>query len=433
MIIRLLISLIALFGAIKFKRYFLLLIPFLQYAGFIFMKAGRPHEINFIICYAELILLLIFAFQQKFRIKNKISLYLFLLPFLSLPSLLFVGNLYFSLFIITLMTLSAFLYQFFQKNIDWFIKKNIFSGIVLAWIALGFITKIYQGIKWGRVLSPETGLYGVLSRGGGIGASNHIGGILLFFLPLIKNYKILLLANFFLLFTFSRSIYLLLILFWIIKLFPYIRIKKIAIKALLGLFIVGSLLWCCVPGYYTSEIKDWFILRTVGGSEYGTTISEKISARLQVEPRWQIYSQALKIFKETKGQGIGLGGFYWGQKMIGEQPRFSNAHNLYLTLLSEGGVLFLLGFVYLLFYMFRLAFKYNKNVLFALFLFTIWGFINGQIYEASMLVSCGDYYYLIFLLAYLQYIKSTSIRRRAELANISSPDRDTTIIQKNIF
>lgn len=381
------------------------------------MKEGRPPEINFIICYAELIILGLFALQEKQHIKSKISLYLFLFPFLSFPSLLFArafGNFYQSIFLMMLLSLSAFLYQFYLKNMDLFIRKNIFNFIILIWIGSGILTKIYEGVKWGSVLAPymSSGLYGVLSRGGGIGASNHVGGIILFFLPFIKDYRILLLANLFLFFTFSRGVYFVLLLFWLIKLFPFIKIKKTILKSFLGLGIVFFLTWRFLPEDYKIEISNWVILRIVGSEYAGLSFLERGYTRFSEESRLEIYKQAFIIFKETMGQGIGLGGFYWGQKLIGEEPMFSNAHNLYLTLLCEGGVFFLLGFIWLLFYMFNLAYKYSKDVLLALFLFTIYGFFSGEIYEASGLASACDYYYLIFLLAYLQYVKNNNLKEK---------------------
>jgi len=415
--LRLLISLFFLIIAINYRRYFLLIIPFLQYAGFIFMVKGRPPEMNFIICYAELLVLGIFALRRGFRIKDKTSLYLFLFPLLSLPSLLFAqGNFYQSVFIITLLSLSAFLYQFYLKNMEWLIRKNIFNLIVLIWSLFGILTKIFQGIKWGFSLASymPIGLYGILSRGGGIGGSNHVGGIILFFLPFVNDYRIITLASIFLLFTFSRGIYIVLLLFWIIKFYPFIKVKKITVKAFALFVILICLIWVITPQSYTTAISNWMFQRMGLTEHWGTTLNKHLINLFYESPRWGIYKEALDIFKKTLFQGVGLGGFYWGEKFIGEESLFSNAHNLYLTLLSEGGIFFFLGFILLLGYMFHMASKYSHAALLSLIIFSIYGLFSGEIYEASGLASACDYYYLIFLLAYLKYMKKLKSNRAFE-------------------
>jgi len=406
-IARNLISIFFLIVSIKYRRYFLLLIPFLQYAG-LFLKPHHP-EINFIISYAELLILGIFAFQEGFRLKDTTPQCLFLLPFLSLPSLLCAqGNLYQSIFIISLLSLSAFLYIFYLKNMEWFLNKNIFDLIVLVWIVFGILTKIYVGIMMGRALPLPTWVYIIINRGGGLGGSNHAGGIILFFLPFVRDYRILSLATLFLFTTFSRGIYAPLILLWIILLF--IRKKNELLKAFILLCIVFCLIWNFIP--HTDQnrfsFSNYLFNRTIGiSTSWGTTISEKIKNRIFKDTRWDIYGQALKIFKKTSYRGIGLGGFAWGQEFIGRTRKYSNAHNLYLTLLCEGGIPFFLGFFGLLFYMFRLAFRYSRNGLISLSIFACYGLYSGEIYEASRLVSACDYYYLIFLLAFLTYMKKS--------------------------
>ena len=414
---RLIFSLAFLVYAIKFKRYFLLLIPFLQYAGFVFMIKGRPPEMNFIIGYAELSILCLFALQ--YRLRDKTSLFLLVFPLSSLPSLILAqGNLCQSIFIVTLLSLSAFLYQFYLKNMEWFLAKNIFDLIVLIWIFFGILTKIYEGIKYGHLASyKSSGIYGILSRGGGIGGSNHVAGIILMFLPFIKDYRVIVLCNIFLLFTFSRGVYVVLILFWLVKTvksfsFMRMRIKKVALKTAFLFMVVLFLLWSCMPEIYKTQVVNWAKQRT--GITYGI---EGLYSHVANDPRWKIYRQAILILKKTMFQGIGLGGFYWGQGLIGEKQEFSNAHNLYLTVLSEGGVLFFLGFLGLLGYMFVLSSRYSRKALYSMVIFFVFGLFSGEIYEASGLASACDYYYLVFILAYLTYVKNMRLRQKSVFRN----------------
>jgi len=430
-VLRLFISLFFLIIGIKYRRYFLLLIPFLQYAA-LFMKPYPP-EMNFIVCYAELIILSIFALQEGLHFKDKPSLYLFFFPFLSLPSLLCAqGNLYQSIFIIGLLSLSAFLYCFYLKNMEWLLNKNIFNLIVLVWVVFGISAKVYGGIMLGRTFPLSTWTYIVLTRSGGLGGSNHAGGIILFFLPFVKDYRILSLTTFFLLSTFSRGIYAPLVIIWIILLFRIFKVrftkKKLLevsllirkrnelLKALFLICIIFCLIWHFIPQTYKAEFSKEAFQRILGAESWGSTISEKIKNRTLKDDRWDIWGQSLRIFKKTSYQGIGLGGFAWGQELIGATYKYSNAHNMYLTLLCEGGIFFFLGFMGLLFYMFRLAFRYSYSALISLAIFAFYGLYSGEIYEVSRMASACDYYYLIFLLAYLTYMKKLRIKENKENA-----------------
>ena len=432
-VLRFFISLFFLIIGIKYRRYFLLLIPFLGYASYIFMKEGRPPEMNFIICYAELLILSIFALQEGLHFKDKPSLYLFFFPFLSLPSLLCAqGNLYQSIFIIGLLSLSAFLYCFYLKNMEWLLNKNIFNLIVLVWVVFGISAKVYGGIMLGRTFPLSTWTYIVLTRSGGLGGSNHAGGIILFFLPFVKDYRILSLTTFFLLSTFSRGIYAPLVIIWIILLFRIFKVrftkKKLLevsllirkrnelLKALFLICIIFCLIWHFIPQTYKAEFSKEAFQRILGAESWGSTISEKIKNRTLKDDRWDIWGQSLRIFKKTSYQGIGLGGFAWGQELIGATYKYSNAHNMYLTLLCEGGIFFFLGFMGLLFYMFRLAFRYSYSALISLAIFAFYGLYSGEIYEVSRMASACDYYYLIFLLAYLTYMKKLRIKENKENA-----------------
>lgn len=435
--LRLFLSIFFLIVSIKYRRYFLLLIPFLPFAG-LFIKSHSP-EMDFIICYAELLILGIFALQEGFHLKDKTSLYLFFFPLLSLPSLLYAqGNLYQSVFIISLLSLSSFLYLFYLRNMEWLLNKNIFNLIVLVWIVFGILTHIYEGIKWGHLLSGglPVWFWAAMYRGGGMGGSNHMGGIILFFLPFIKDYRMLGLSTLFLLTTLSRGIYAPLLVFWIILFFRIFKVKsrersleiflltqrgKRLLKAFLVFCIMFCLIWCFIfHQTYKAVFSTGVFYRIIGAESWGITVSEKVKNRLLKDERFDIWRQSLKIFKETSYQGIGLGGFAWGQELIGVTLLYSNAHNMYLTLLCEGGIFFFLGFIGLLLYMFHLAFRYNYDALISLAIFAFYGLYSGEIYEASGLASACDYYYLIFLLAYLTYMKKSKLKQ----LTLSKRERD---------
>lgn len=406
------ISLAILFIGIKYRKYFLLLAPFLQYAGLIFLIQKHPPNMNFIINYAELLILIIFSLSYK--LKGKIPLFLFLYPLLSIPSLLFArDHLFHSIFLMLLLSLSSFLYLFYLKNMEWMLKKNIFNLSVLLWTSFGFLIKIYEAIKWAPTLAPDisTGEFMITFRGGGLGSgmfgSNHAAGILFLFLPFIENPWILIFSNLYLLLTFSRGIYALLILFWIIKVLIVISHSSNRIKIVKSIALtcaVLSLIWVFLPISYKNLILDLAFLRVFGsGIYFGNTLKDMILNKTLADPRIDIWVQAITMFKKTLFQGVGLGGFYWGQGLIGATQEFSNAHNLYLTLIVEGGVYFFIAFSCLLVYMFSLAKRYSNPALISLIFFTIYGFYSGEIYSTNKIASANNYYYLIFLLAYLKW------------------------------
>jgi len=392
------------------------------------MKQDRLPEYNFILSYAEILILLILAYQQDFAIKDKISLFLFLYPFLAIPPLVFFfGSVYQSIFIMSLLSLSAFLYVFYLQNMEWFLNINIFSYVVLVWITYGIYTKIIQGVKWADTLSVGSTtplLWTIFNRGGGIGASNFAGGIILMFLPFIKNYKILVCANLFLLTTLSRGVYICLLLFWLIRATQSInlfRINKSFMKSVLLFVFTVVVIFFFIPSDIRDEVSVQTFNRIVGSVDWGDSISDKFVARLSGDSRNEILKQAFSMFKETLYVGVGLGGFAWGQELIGVTKEYSNAHNLYLTLLVEGGPFFLVSFMALLLYTFFLAYKYSKDAFFSLLLFSIYGLFSGQIYEASALVTACYYYYFIFILSYVKHIQLKKQHAKCFRQSIAEP------------
>ena len=230
------------------------------------------------------------------------------------------------------------------------------------------------------------------------------------FLPFICNAELIALSNILLLISFSRGVYLTTVVHWFTKFFPFYRVNKRILKS--ALLFIGSLwtVWVfLIPPVYKTEIFKWLFSRIIGGESWGATITERISGRTIGDSRWQVYSQALRLLKKTAFQGIGLGGFFWGQTLIGEAAEFSNAHNLYLTVLCEGGVPFFLAVLYLFLKMTSLAWVYSRRALLSLWIFLFYGFFSGQLYEASGLVTACDYHYLLFIYAYLNHLKKQRV------------------------
>jgi O-antigen ligase len=120
--------------------------------------------------------------------------------------------------------------------------------------------------------------------------------------------------------------------------------------------------------------------------------------------RWEIYRSAMEMAKKTSFVGVGLGGFVWGlSDELGQQPNYSNAHNLYLTSLAEGGILFAVALVAFLAFLTVWSFHVYRAAFCALVAWIFYGLFSGEIYESANLATAGDYYCLLFVAAFLMY------------------------------
>ncbi len=129
--------------------------------------------------------------------------------------------------------------------------------------------------------------------------------------------------------------------------------------------------------------------------------------------RWEIYDSAMEMAKKTSFVGVGLGGFVWGlSDELGQQPNFSNAHNLYLTSLAEGGILFALALIAFLCFLTGWSFYVYRPAFCALAAWIFYGLFSGEIYESANVATAGDYYCLLFVAAFLMY----KARQREQVA-----------------
>jgi O-antigen ligase len=408
--IRILISFLLLSIFIGFINFFPVFIPHLQYAGFYFMQNGMlTYESSFIITYAELIILIIFMLKSKMKINDKYSVLLLLMPIASIPALsnaYFTGNFTVALYLFLMLCLIPFYYQFLLKRMDYFVNIKLIDYMIMSLVIAGIFNKMYQGYVHGPELAPYMHplLYGLVSRGGGMNASNHIGGIILVLLPLISNKKVFYLAVFFLILCFSRGIYFILGLFIFYKLFKNIIeiykhkfIKRKSFLLLIIYFIILVMLVGLIPSGFIDELIRNFVNRLLSFVSVGQNV------------RFSIFSNALEIFYQSNYIGVGPANFYYSFDTISPilfNDKYSNAHNMYLTLLVENGIIFLILFLYLSLTMMKKAYKYDKRILLSLSIFMFYGLFSGQLYEAGMgKVSLYDYYYYIYLIAYVRYLE----------------------------
>jgi len=422
--IRLFVSFLILAACIGFIEFFPVFIPHLQYAGFFLMEAGvLDYSTSFLITYAELVILIIFLFKSKMKINDRYSFLLLIMPLVSAPALLnsyFNGNFFASLYLFTMLCLIPFYYQFLLRGMGYFIEINLVDYMVISLLIAGVFTKLYQGYVHGPILAPSMDplLYGLISRGGGMNASNHIGGIILVLLPLITGKRVFYLAVFFLILSFSRGVYFVLgiylfylVIKYIVELFKYKVIPRRHLGNLILYVSVLAIILELMPSGHIDELARNF--------------SNRISAFFVVgqNERFNIFQNALEMFIQSNYIGVGPANFYYAYDKIPSElyeNKFSNAHNLYLTILVENGIIFLLMFLYLSLTVMKKAYKYDKKAFISLFIFMFYGLFSGQLYETGMgKVSLYDYYYYVFLIAYVRYqqLKNKQGRAIAALKN----------------
>jgi len=408
--IRIVISIIIFTIFVTLINLFPIFIPHLQYAGFFFMQRGLLEFNNsFVITYIELIILLIFMFKSKMKFTDKYSKLFFLLPVLALPTTVnayFNGNIFSSIYLLILLGLMPFYYQFLLKKMNFYIKIKLVDYMILSLIVAGIFNKLYQGYVHGPELAPYMHplLYGLVSRGGGMNASNHIGGIILILLPLISNKKVLYVAILFLIICFSRGIYFILGLFIIYVFFTniYKIYKTTSInKQSLYVFIIFLVIFIIFIKILPQDFFDELVRNSINRLSAFSKVGEN--------ERFHVFSNAIDIFKESYYLGVGPANFYYGYDSISVdlyENKYSNAHNLYLTLLVENGIGFLLLFLYIYVLMLYKSFHYNRKIFFSLSIFLLYGLFSGQLYETGMgKVSLYDYYYLMYLIAYIRYLE----------------------------
>ena len=189
-----------------------------------------------------------------------------------------------------------------------------------------------------------------------------------------------------------------------------VKAMKIAAYSIISILLVIFFIKIAYPGIYNFGEDVIYSRFTLGDSSIEAPISsDNYTLRLinilegfQRDDRTKIHENALEISRMTNYTGIGLGNFLDGLYRIGATMKYSNAHNLYYTLLSEGGILFLIVFLFLMISILKKAFIYDKRVFISIVIFLFYGLFSGQIYESTSFRSCIDYFYIIFLLAYLK-------------------------------
>jgi O-antigen ligase len=303
------------------------------------------------------------------------------------------GHFFFSLFLLLCLVCGAGVYQFFADYMEWMLKRRVVDLSILLWVALGMFSKFYDA-----AMMHESVLY---QRGGGIYGSNHVGGIFILLLPFASSGAVIVIGYLFLLFNFSRGIWLamgVLLLLWGLTVSPKQALKATAAVVLVLVLVLG------IVGMNFRQLAVDFARERYEGMTLDV---------MGQNDRWEIYDSAIEMAKKTSFVGVGLGGFAWGlSDVLNQEPDNSNAHNLYLTSLAEGGILFALALVAFLGFLTVWAVNVHRPAFCALVTWIFYGLFSGEIYEAASVATAGDYYCLLFVAAFLMY----KTRQREQLS-----------------
>lgn len=386
------------------------MVPLFEYAGSYIRLVIRPSFSNaFSITFIEPLLLLVIAVIQKGRLTSHTSYILLLMACSTFPAVMNCYHLGLNwkaaLYLSLMFLLLPFYYEFLLRNMPFYRKINLPNLMLSTLLIMGVLTKIIVGYIQAPIFPTASPvLVGLLSRVGGVNASNHIGGIILMILPIVSSRKLLLLALIFLGLTFSRGVYLTLLIWGGYELIIRRRTlsrPSLTMLSLSGLFLIAIL----------------FCIFTTGQNPVAAIISNFIDRLIAFKaiftnPRLDIFLQAIEITEKSNFLGIGPANFYFGYNLLpisSSFQRYSNAHNIYLTVLSENGPIFLILFLFLCITSMRKAYQKNKQVFTGLSIFMFYGVFNGQLYEAGGgKLSLYDAYYFLYLLATLETVERTS-------------------------
>ncbi len=419
--LRILVSLILGAGILLCpRRWFLFWVPLLPYSGIWLYSPDNPREYMFISSYIELTLALIFLYKFFTSKMDNISVLLFMIVLISFPALynaFYYNHVFISFFLFFCLLSGAGFYLFFLDNMKEIEASRLVDFAVLLWLALGIFIKIYIGA---RLNQPW-----FIQRGGGILGSNHIAGVLFILLPLVRSRWIVLVSIIFLALQFSRGIYLALIVYfivWVSIVNPRQGIRWIASVSVFGVLfylLLGDITFHSEYGLVT--VGDFIFSRFK--VIQGVSMENFLNA-LMADSRWDLIDMAIMAGKQVMLTGIGFGGFLWGLERFGDPLLYTNAHNMYMTLLVEGGFAFAIGFTAFIIYILIISFRTSKEIFTGLVTWSFYGFYAGEIYEVGGMVTAGDYYILLFVIAFIVYKRRKDAASKTDIVppfNFTSP------------
>lgn len=302
-----------------------------------------------------------------------------------------------------------------HKMLLFLLLSLIGSGMIL--ILLGFAFKF--------VAAARTGVDILLLREGDIYGSNAVIGAIAFILPLVfmgsghwRGYWPQSAFNIF------RAVFLLftlLSIIWIITALSRWGYVTFATAFALVLFfdrgypklrwtilLTAALLLFIMFFSFSEHIREVITYRFT----YGQPLSwEYILQVAREDARWDIWQNAWDYFKDNIVVGVGLGNHF----AISPQ-QFTTAHNIFLNILVERGILVSIAFGAIIAFFYRLNFKFRRKAKdqnlrrLSLFLgigmmtFLVWALTGGDFIQARGFISAIPAHYFSVILGLQLYI-----------------------------
>lgn len=295
----------------------------------------------------------------------------------------------------------------FSRDLD--SQVPVADQMLVTFTALAWFYKFAYGYQLG--ISP------LLVRGGGVYASNQYISIAICLLPFVRQRWVLLLAVTTMLLQFSRGGFIALGL--LAALSALHRTQSVEAPALqqlvnlrtLAVFVLAVAGGVVLLSFVAPDGFKFLLVRLIGGGAFGLNIdladrlatlplSELVtlaSESAQRDDRNLIWSTALDIAAANHYVGVGAGSFVVAASALNAELLYSNAHNMYLTLLSELGLAPCLLFVSMLLVHLVRAYRCCAPAFAALSTFAIYGLFSGQIYETSSEASIAQFIVLLFV------------------------------------
>jgi O-antigen ligase len=352
-------------------------LAFISFSSYWFMVLTDRLPLNSMI--AEIIflavnLLLFFAWKRK-RFDKIAFIYFLFSIYIILNN--FLNNSNQELLILSVLSFSPLLFYVLPKK-----KPNV-NKMAFLLVLCGLYLRTYLSIVY------DVDFF--LARyDSSLWAINSVGAIFLLFMPFITDWRVYILVVFSILISFSRG----LIFIWVVQEILLILMRKRNRNQIVSFVIMVSSVTLLIIN--TQFLFEFFKKRFFNTSSVGI---ENAISTVMLDERSILRELAYEAWQTSQIFGLGIGGFSNYIQQIGYHSNYSNAHNLFLTLLVELGVFGLAIFIFILISML----VKSKNIQFtiAILSWLFYGLYSAELYSTGL-------YYSFFIMYFLFYIYEVS-------------------------
>lgn len=298
-------------------------------------------------------------------------------------------------------------------------------GSVMILIILGFAFKF--------VLATKTGVADIIwLRGGDIYGSNAVIGAISFLLPLVlmgsRYWHDYLPKSTFKIFRAIFLLFTLLGISWIITAssrWGYITFVTALVLVLLSDRGYSKLRWL-IPltavlvfiVFFSAQIREMITYRFTYGQPF---VWEYILQVAREDARWGIWQNAWDYFKSNTVVGIGLGNHF----AISPQ-QFTTAHNIFLNMLVERGIVVSTAFLAIIAFFAKLNFKFRREAKdptlrrlslclgLGVVTFLVWALAGGDFIQSRWFISAIPAHYFSAILGLQLYIIKLDCLNKSE-------------------